>query len=143
MTIVSAPAVKHILLIDDEPSHACLVSEALGDHPQVQLHTVQNAVQAIHFMTKQQDYSGAPTPHLIILDLLMPIFSGKTLLEERRRRHFCPLVPVVVVTSSAEGRLDCLMLGAKDFHLKPMEWSQWQALIHQLVAQHLGVKLSA
>jgi CheY-like chemotaxis protein len=140
--IADAPNLQHILLIEDEPAHVCLVGEALGHHPLVRLHTVTNAVQAIHFMTKQQDFANAPTPALIILDLRLPIFSGKALLEERRRRHFCHLVPVVVVTSSAEERLDCRTLGATDYHLKPMEWCQWQVLIHQLVAQHLGLDLN-
>jgi CheY-like chemotaxis protein len=134
-----APALRHILLIEDEPGHACLVSEALGSHPCLRLHTVPNAVAAIHFMTKQQDYFDAPTPSLILLDLHMPIFSGKALLEERRRRHFCQLVPVVVMTSSAEERLECLTLGAAGYHLKPMEWSLWQDLIRQIVAQYLAV----
>ncbi|HEX3134326.1 MAG TPA: response regulator [Planctomycetota bacterium] len=141
-TLVSAPALQHVLLIEDEPGDARLVSEALGDHPQLCLHTVVNAVQAIHFMTKQQGYGNAPTPDLIILDLHMPVFSGKALLEERRRRYFCQWVPVVVVTSTAEKRLDCLALGAVDYQIKPMEWFQWQALIQPLVAQHLGIRLN-
>lgn len=141
--IAPAPAVHHILLVEDEPGHALLVSEALHDHPFLRLHTVLNAVHAIHFMTKQQGYYDAPTPDLIILDLHLPIFSGKALLEERRRRNFCPVVPVVVVTSSADQRFDCMLLGATDYHLKPMEWSQWQVLVGQIVAQHLAVDLRA
>ena len=135
------PTLRHILLVEDNPGHALLVGEALHDHPCVRLHTVQNVVHAIHFMTKMQGYWDAPTPDLIILDLHLPLFSGQALLEERRRRHFCPVVPVVVVTGSAGERVDCLLLGATDFHLKPMEWSQWQALVEQIVAQHLGVDL--
>lgn len=140
MTTV-APALQHILLVEDEPGHALLVSEALHDHPCLRLHTVLNAVHAIHFMTKQQAYFDAPTPDLIILDLRLPIFSGKALLEERRRRHFCPVVPVVVVTSSGEERVDCMLLGATSYHLKPTEWSQWQGLVQKIVAQHLAVDL--
>jgi DNA-binding response OmpR family regulator len=135
------PTLHHILLVEDEPGHAMLVSEALNDHPRVRLHTVENAVHAIHFMTKQQGHWDAPTPDLIILDLHLPIFSGKALLEERRRRNFCPVVPVVVVTSTEEERVDCMLLGATDYHLKPMVWSQWQALIGQIVARHLAVDL--
>lgn len=140
-TIAPALALYHILLVEDELGHARLVNESLHDHPSLRLHTVMNAVQAIHFMTKQQAYFDAPTPNLVILDMHLPVFSGKTLLEERRRRNFCPTVPVVVMTSSAEERLDCLLLGATSYHLKPMEWLEWQALIHQLVAQHLAIDL--
>ena len=81
MTAV-VPALQHILLVEDEPGHALLVSEALQNHPNLRLHDVRNAVHAIHFMTKQQGYWDAPTPDLIILDLHLPIFSGKALLEE-------------------------------------------------------------
>lgn len=141
--LAPAAGTQHILLIDDEPGHACLMREALGDHPHLQLHVVGDAVQAIHFMTKQQAYADAPTPHLIILDLHLPIFSGKALLEERRRRNFCPVVPVVVMTSTADERVDCLLLGATAYHLKPMEWFQWQVLVGQIVAQHLAIDLRA
>lgn len=144
MTVVAPPpALHHILLVEDEPGHARLVSEALFDHPSLRLHTVPNAVHAIHFMTKQQGYYDAPTPDLIILDLHLPIFSGKALLEERRRRNFCPAVPVVVVTSSQAERVECLLLGADDYHLKPMEWMQWQTLIRQIVAHHLAIDVRA
>lgn len=144
MTAVAAvTTLHHILLVEDEPGHARLVDEALDDHPRLRLHTVADAVQAIRFMTRQQDFSDAPTPDLIILDLHLPIFSGKALLEERRRRHFCQAVPVVVITSSTKDRVDCLLLGATDYHLKPMEWPQWQALIHQLIERHLAVDLRA
>lgn len=144
MTVTTSERLqRHILLVEDEPGHARLVSEALCDHPNLRLHTVLNAVHAIHFMTKQQDYYNAPTPELIILDLHLPIFSGKALLEERRRRNFCPVVPVVVVTSTEAERVDCLLLGATGYHLKPMEWSQWQVLIGQIVARHLAVDLRA
>jgi DNA-binding response OmpR family regulator len=141
--VAPAPALRHILLVEDEPGHARLVSEALFDHPSLRLHTVLNAVHAIHFMTKQQGYYDAPTPELIILDLHLPIFSGKALLEERRRQNVCPEVPVVVVTSSVAERVECLLLGANDYYLKPMEWSQWQALIRQIVAKHLAVDVRA
>ncbi|MBA3699932.1 MAG: response regulator [Planctomycetes bacterium] len=139
----SAPSstLQHILLVEDEPGDARLIDEVLHDHPRVRLHTVLDVVHAIHFMTKQQAYFDAPTPDLIILDLQLPIFSGKALLEERRRRNFCPAVPVVVMTTSAAERVECKLLGATEYHVKPREWSQWQALIRQLVARHLGVDL--
>lgn len=144
MTVIaSEPRQHHILLVEDEPGHARLVSETLHDHPRLRLHTVLDAIQAIHFLTKQQGYYDAPTPELIILDLHLPIFSGKALLEERRRRNVHPVVPVVVVTSTEAERVDCMLLGATDYHLKPMEWSQWQALIGQIVARHLAVDLRA
>lgn len=138
--ITSAQALHHILLIEDEPGHVRLIREALCYHPQIYLHAVTDAVQALHFLTRREEFADVPSPSLVILDLHLPIFSGKSLLEERRRRGLCD-APVVVLTSSSSERLDCMILGATEFHLKPDEWMGWQRLIHHLVLKHLHIDL--
>lgn len=141
MTLIApSPTLHHILLIEDDPGHVRLVREALCYHPRIYLHAVEQAVQALHFLTHREEYYDAPVPSLIVLDLRLPLFSGKILLEERRRRGLCA-APVVVLTSSAGARLDCMTLGADAFHLKPDDWSGWQRLIRALVLDHLQIDL--
>lgn len=131
---------QHILLIEDDPGHARLIREALCYNSQLYLHAVKDAVQAIHFLTRREEFVDAPSPSLVILDLGLPIFSGKSLLEERRRHDLCS-APVVVLTGSEKERTDCMALGATEFHLKPSEWRGWQHLIRHLVSTHLQIDL--
>lgn len=138
--ITSAQAQHHILLIEDEPGHVRLFREALSGHPQICLHAVADAVQALHFLTRREAFADAPSPSLIVLDLRLPIFSGKSLLEERRRHGLCES-PVVVLTSLSSERVDCMIQGATDFHLKPDEWAGWQRLVQHLVQKHLQIDL--
>lgn len=138
----SSPALQHILLVEDESGHVRLIREALGYHANLYLHAVTDAVRAIHFLTRREEFRDAPSPSLIILDLNLPIFSGKSLLEERRRRNLIT-APVVVLTSSSRDQTDCLVLGATGFHLKPDDWNGWQGLMRHLALKYLQVDLDA
>lgn len=140
LVTTSAQALHHILLIEDEPGYVRLIREALCCHPHIHLHAVADVVQALHFLTRREKFADAPSPSLIILDLRLPIFSGKSLLEERRR-HGLSDAPVVVLTSLSSERIDCMIQGATEFHLKPDEWLAWQRLIHHLVQKHLRIDL--
>ena len=131
--------VRHILLVEDNSSDVALIREIITEIPHVQLHSVSDTIKAIHFLIKREGFDHAPDPDLIILDIRLPIFSGKTLLEERRRRQLHPLVPVVVLTTTSDERLDCMILGATEFHTKPSDWPQWLDLIQRMVARHLTV----
>lgn len=130
-------AIHPVLLVEDNPGDARLISEVMAENKKVHLHTVMDAVQAIHFLTKREEFTNAPTPDLIILDLGLPIFSGKALLEERRRRKICESIPVVVLTTTHNERLDCMVLGATEYLIKPADWPHWQDLIRRMLARFL------
>jgi DNA-binding response OmpR family regulator len=102
---------------------------------------VLDVVQAISYLTRPFDGYGYPRPDLIILDLMLPIFSGKVFLEERRFREFCRWIPVVVMTSGGDERTVCLGLGAEEYREKPLEWAEWQELICHLVERYLAIEL--
>jgi CheY-like chemotaxis protein len=66
--------------------------------------------------------SGAPAPHLIILDLMMPVMDGWQFLRERLKEAALAAIPVVVFT--ATGALDVLglrRLGADHVLRKPAD----------------------
>jgi CheY-like chemotaxis protein len=90
-----------ILLVEDNPADIYLAKEALkeSDVP-VQLHVVEDGVKAINFLLKKAPYESVDTPHVILLDLKLPIKDGLEVLEEIRLHPGLKRVPVVVITSS-------------------------------------------
>ena len=64
---------------------------------------------------------GEKTPHLIILDVMMPGMSGLEVIERLRRLPETERIPVLVLTGYAEGAQMALKVGAKDVLLKPFE----------------------
>jgi len=62
-------------------------------------------------------------PDIIILDLLMPLKSGVTILKELKADGRTASIPVVIcsVMSRPEERQQCLDLGAADYITKPFD----------------------
>lgn len=63
------------------------------------------------------------SPDIIILDLLMPLKSGLTILQELKADERTASIPVVIcsVMSRPEDRRQCLDMGAADYITKPFD----------------------
>ena len=91
-----------ILLIDDSPSDARLVREALGGaFARSRLSVAPNGLEAVAFLRRQGKYADAPRPDLILLDLNLPKKSGAEVLQEIKADQGLMRIPVVVLSSSA------------------------------------------
>jgi|GEM_PF-5876739 len=99
-----------VLLVEDEPAHAKLISRALADSAQP--HTV------IHVPTLREAREAADTdpPHVAIVDLVLPDGRGTDLLETPQPPKF----PVVILTSQGDERVavQAIKLGASDYVIK-------------------------
>jgi CheY-like chemotaxis protein len=136
---MSPPAPAHILVVEDNVGDYCLLREVLKDTPTLHVAVVENAVQALLYLSRRAPFAGVGVPDLVILDLQLPVFDGtlvlKTIKEEPRLRH----IPVVMFTSShlAEDQKRCVELGADDYHVKPSLWTEWVRTINTIIAVHL------
>jgi two-component system response regulator len=75
--------------------------------------------------------SGAPPPRLILLELRLPKVDGLEVLRAVRTNSRTSMVPVVVLTSSADPRelAQCYQLGANSCVQKPVQYDElWSAL---------------
>ena len=91
-----------ILLVDDDPDHVDWTIEALKDgrlNPNVNV--AEDGVEAMAFLRQEGQYSNAPRPDLILLDLSMPRKNGLEVLEELKADPSLKRIPVVVLTSSS------------------------------------------
>src|SRR2546421_1788983 len=72
-----------ILLVEDNPDDAFITMEALRDGKvRNTVHHVQDGVEALRFLRRQNKYANAPRPDLILLDISLPRMSGLEVLAE-------------------------------------------------------------
>ena len=59
-----------VLLVEDDAADAVLVEEFFYSHSYpADLRRVADGVEALHYLTGQDQFAGEPTPDLILLDL--------------------------------------------------------------------------
>jgi len=105
-----------ILVVDDEPIVAKLVSAMLEKHD-YQVEVAENGADAL-------DMIAADLPDLILLDIEMPQVNGYEVLMRVKTNDLTTKIPVVVLTGAhieRASRLRCLDLGADDFITKPAD----------------------
>ena len=121
-----------ILLVEDSPGDARLTREAFADaRLDVRLSTVRDGEEAMAFLRRQGDYTEAPRPDLVLLDLNMPRKNGREVLEEIRSDDDLRHLPVVVLTTSNADRdiLDCYRHWANCYVVKPMDFERFMEVV--------------
>jgi chemotaxis family two-component system response regulator Rcp1 len=138
--------VIRILLVEDNPGDARLIREALVDtRVRHRLTVVENGVRALARLRSQGEHAGTPLPHLILLDLNLPLKDGRQLLEDIKSDTTLKHIPVVVLTASQAqcDRLKTDDLGATGYIEKPIARDQLIAVVQLLQASclHIGKAL--
>jgi two-component system phosphate regulon response regulator PhoB len=107
----SSPA--RILVVEDERDISALVAYHLTKEG-YRVRTAEGGQEALEAMDAER-------PDLVILDLMLPGFSGYDVLTEMRRRPALVDVPVIVLTARRDesDRVKGLELGADDYVTKP------------------------
>lgn len=91
-----------ILMVEDNEGDVLLTTEALKEAKVVtDLHVVRDGVEAIDFLYRKGEFSAAPRPDLILLDLNLPRRDGRQVLAEIKNDTSLRHIPVVVLTSSS------------------------------------------
>ena len=92
-----------ILLVEDNPGDARLAMEALKDAKvRNKLHWVRDGVETMGFLRREGEYSHAPRPDVILLDLNLPRKDGREVLVEIKSDEDLRRIPVVILTISAD-----------------------------------------
>lgn len=120
---------KKILVVEDEPELA-EIYQALLEQEDYDVMVAHNGRDAL--TTAQND-----TPHLILLDLRMPVMNGVEFLEEYRLKETHPDVKVVVFSNyDMQDEIDdAYRLGADRYVLKA--WASPRELL-QIVKDSLA-----
>jgi CheY-like chemotaxis protein len=139
-------APQRILLVEDNPGDATLLREAMLEvEAAVEIEVIPNAILGLAFLTKQAGFAGHPSPHLVILDINLPLLDGLSALAAMRASPSMRDLPVWVLTSSArvEDRERALALGAVAYSVKPATFERYLVLVEEILAwfaarRHVG-----
>lgn len=119
---------KRILVVDDEPELMKLVTTRLEANGY--------AVSAVSNGADGVTRAAAERPDLILLDVMMPVMDGFSVLQRLRADERTRAVPVIMLTARSETHLimKAQALGAEDYLIKPFRAEELLALIARYLA---------
>ena len=124
-----------ILLVEDNPDDVELTVEAFKEG-KVRNHlcVAEDGEEALAFLHRTGNFTTAPRPDLILLDLNLPKRSGAEVLAEIKHDPDLKRIPVIVLTTSSHERdiLECYELNANCFITKPMALGKFLSVIRIL-----------
>lgn len=108
------PLVRKILIVDDEPINRQILFKLLGTEYEVI--SANDGEEALEILNREQLGISA-----VLLDIVMPIKDGYSVLEELKKDDLLSKIPVIVATQNYgdESEEKALSLGASDFVTKP------------------------
>ncbi|MEU4166979.1 response regulator [Streptomyces sp. NPDC026665] len=124
-----------VLLVEDDPGDELMTREAFEDNKIGNtLHVVRDGEEALDFLYRRAAHTEAPRPDLILLDLNLPKYDGRQVLEKIKSDPALSHIPVVVLTTSAaeEDILRSYKLHANAYVTKPVDLDQFIAAVRQI-----------
>lgn len=117
-----------VLIVDDEKINRLNLEKILGDTYEIL--EAENGHQAIEILEKEPEKVSA-----IVLDLVMPEFSGFQFMEVYSKSKTFGMIPVVIATVEGDSKTEreCLKLGAWDFVGKPYDSSIIQFRVKNVI----------
>ena len=88
----------------------------------------------MQFLQRQGEYSDAPTPDLILLDLNLPKMDGREVLAAIKEDERLRSIPVVVLTTSEaeEDVIRSYSLHANAYVTKPVDFERFVSVVQQI-----------
>lgn len=104
---------KHILIVDDNPIVLKLIRAYLQDDYKVSV--VNSGKIAVEFLTKYK-------PDLILLDYMMPLYNGATVLKIIQSKAETKDIPVFFLTGKTDRETveECIALRPAGYIIKPV-----------------------
>jgi two-component system, response regulator len=127
-----------ILLVEDNPDDAELTMRALKkQHLANHVIHLSDGAEALDFLFGTGQYIGrniSNVPKVILLDLKMPKINGLEVLQRIKSDSNTKMVPVVILTSSAEDPdiKKSYELGANSYIVKPVDFNNFAKIISDL-----------
>ena len=130
-----AARVIDVLLVEDDPGDELITREAF-EHNKIKntLHVAHDGEEELDFLYRRGAFEAAPRPDLILLDLNLPKYDGRQLLEKIKSDPDLCHIPIVVLTTSSaeEDILRSYKLHANAYVTKPVDLDQFMSAVRQI-----------
>ena len=127
-----------LLLVEHEPAEAELLLRPLRELAEPdRIGVARDGEEALDYLLGRGAYRhrmGGALPRLVLLELKLPRLDGVEVLRTLRASPRTATVPVVVLTSSAEGRevAQCYQAGANSCVRKPIDYGEFADSVRTL-----------
>ena len=127
-----------VLVVEDDQNDRLLIAHVFRKSvPNVHLHLSKDSFDAEDYLLGNGSYGDRAShalPHLILLDLKLPLVVGIEVLRKVKRDPRTRTIPVVVMTSSSEERdiYESYHLGVNSYVVKPVDFEQFSESIRQI-----------
>ena len=135
MTMDADCQIVDVLLVEDDEGDVLMTREAF-EHYKIRntLHVVTDGEQALQFVRQAGEFTDAPRPGLIMLDLNLPRRDGLEVLAELKADPELRVIPVVILTTSQaeEDIVRSYSLHANAYVTKPVDFERFIDVIRQI-----------
>jgi DNA-binding response OmpR family regulator len=121
---MTAPAARHVLLVDDDPNLIMF----LGDRLRRDGYEITTAMDARAALAKLDDR----WPDVVILDLMLPGMAGEEVARRIKRRADIPVI-VLSAVSAGEAKVEMISRYAEDYVTKPFQYAELEARMRRIL----------
>jgi CheY-like chemotaxis protein len=140
---LTAGELADVLLVEDDPGDALLIQESFGppEASNRRCHVASHSDQALRFVRRTGEFTDAPRPKLILLDLNLGQTHGLEVLAELKSDNDLLAIPVVVLSSSRHPTdIDrSYAMHANGYIVKPVELDDFVEAIKTIDACFLSL----
>lgn len=118
---------ERILVVDDNPDNLEIISVRLSSRG-FHIETATNGQEAL-------DRVHQDAPHLILLDVMMPLLDGYEVSRRIKNDENLPYIPIILVTArdSTQDKVEGLDAGADDYLTKPINFPELEARVRSML----------
>lgn len=131
-----------VLLIEDDPGDAAMVTQTFAlTNKDCRCHVVADGAAGLRFLRRDGEFTEAPPPQLILLDLGLPALSGLDVLAAIKSDPKLMLIPVVVLSGSQhpDDIQRSYRLHANAYVVKPADFDGLAEAIRKISSTFLGL----